>query len=188
MIVGLDGNLYGTTTGYGTYSNNPATYGSLFKVAPSGNLTTLYLLTSPTVAANPAGTLVQGKDGTLYGTCGYTGIAGNGYGSIFSAKPDRSGLTNLYTFSGGQDGAYPGGLLLNSDGALYGITSYSGNDAGEVFRIGTDGSGFTMSYRFKAAALGAYPAALAASGAGILYGVTVYGGETGEGTLFRFVP
>jgi uncharacterized repeat protein (TIGR03803 family) len=60
----------------------------------------------------------------------------SGAGVVF--KLDTSGHeTVLYSFTGGNDGAYPGiGLVRDSDGNLYGGT-FSGGDTngGVVFKI-----------------------------------------------------
>ena len=50
-------------------------------------------------------------------------------------------FTNLYSFTGTNDGANPyAGLVQGSDGNLYGTTSSGGtNNLGTVFRIGAMG-------------------------------------------------
>src|SRR5262249_18825662 len=74
--------------GYGPYSN-----GTVFKITPSGNLTTLYSFCSNYDSTSeecldgsmPWSGLVQGSDGNLYGTTTIGGSGGSwGYGTIFS--------------------------------------------------------------------------------------------------------
>jgi uncharacterized repeat protein (TIGR03803 family) len=66
MIQATDGNFYSTTYDGGAYSE-----GTIFKMTPSGALTTLYAFCSDQSfcldGANPVGGLVQGIDGNLYG-------------------------------------------------------------------------------------------------------------------------
>jgi uncharacterized repeat protein (TIGR03803 family) len=65
IIQGSDGNFYGTTALGGAYG-----YGTIFKLAPSGVLTTLHSFCANTGCpdgANPT-ELIQGTNGTFYGT------------------------------------------------------------------------------------------------------------------------
>ena len=64
LIQAIDGNIYGTTDLGGT--NN---VGTVFKVTPSGTLTTLHNLTGrPSDGARPQAGVVQAIDGNFYGT------------------------------------------------------------------------------------------------------------------------
>jgi uncharacterized repeat protein (TIGR03803 family) len=66
LLQGSDGSFYGTTSAGGTNDN-----GTIFKVTPSGNLTTLVSFTGTNGAylgASPEGALIQGNDGNFYGT------------------------------------------------------------------------------------------------------------------------
>ena len=63
LVQGSDGNFYGTTYGGGT---NGA--GTVFKISTNGALTSLYSFTGGSDGANPTAGLVQGSDGSLYGT------------------------------------------------------------------------------------------------------------------------
>ncbi len=80
LVQGSDGNFYGTTNGGGT--NNDS--GTIFKITPSGGLTTLYsfcALQNCVDGILPYGALVQATDGKLYGTT-YEGGA-HGSGTVF---------------------------------------------------------------------------------------------------------
>jgi uncharacterized repeat protein (TIGR03803 family) len=66
LIQASDGNLYGTTTDGGLNG-----YGTIFKITPSGTLTTLYSICSQKLCAdgwNPMTQMVQSTNGYLYGT------------------------------------------------------------------------------------------------------------------------
>ena len=53
-----------------------------------------------------------------------------GYGNIFSVGLDGSGYQNLYSFTGGSDGAYPQASLTIGGGTLFGATTEGGIGAG----------------------------------------------------------
>jgi uncharacterized protein (TIGR03437 family) len=130
LTLGSDGNFYGTTSLYGA---QPTDTGTIFKVTPSGVLTTLYSFTSNYNQGYPQGALLQATDGNFYGAT--TGGGANFSGSIYRITP--SGVfTTLYSFGATPtDGATPiGGLVEGTDGNLYGTTYAGGTaDAGTVF-------------------------------------------------------
>jgi uncharacterized repeat protein (TIGR03803 family) len=119
LVQATDGNLYGTTSEGGASG-----YGMVFKITPSGTLTTLYSFCSQsgcTDGASPYAALVQATDGNLYGTT-YEG-GDIGYGTVFKITPSGA-LTTLYSFcsqSPCMDGGNPEGTLVQAtDGNLYG--------------------------------------------------------------------
>lgn len=77
VIQATDGNFYGTTV-YGGGTNN---YGTVFKVTPSGTLTTLHTFNGPD-GSNPNAGVVQAANGVFYGTTVFGGA--NGDGTVFS--------------------------------------------------------------------------------------------------------
>ncbi len=86
LIQGRDGNFYGTTSEGGiatTYA--PSGAGTVFKLTPSGTLTTLYSFCSQNQGGNdctdgstPYAGLIEGRDGNLYGTTSRGGTGGAG--------------------------------------------------------------------------------------------------------------
>ena len=66
LVRAADGNIYGTTR---TGGNGDVYFGAgtVFKVTPTGAISTLYTFTGGTDGANPDGPLVQGSDGSLDG-------------------------------------------------------------------------------------------------------------------------
>ncbi len=130
LVRGSDGNFYGTTSEGGASSGGTA--GTVFKITPSGTLTTLYAFAGGD-GGQPHGGLVQGIDGNFYGTT-YAGGAW-GVGTIFEITPGGT-LTTLHSFSG-TDGTSPTVNLLSvASGYLYG-TTYEGGSSnyGSVFSL-----------------------------------------------------
>jgi len=193
LIQGTDGNLYGTA-GYGAMNN---TFGTVFKITPSGTLTTLYVFCTdfPVCAdgGNPFAGLVQATNGSFYGTT-YSGGA-YGQGTVFKITPSGA-LTTLYSFcpqTGCIDGADPAAALVQAtNGYLYGTAQSGGaNNFGTVFRITPSGT-LTTLYSFCAQSGctdGAQPdAGLVQATNGNLYGTTAGGGANGYGTVFKITP
>ncbi|HUJ10857.1 MAG TPA: choice-of-anchor tandem repeat GloVer-containing protein [Verrucomicrobiae bacterium] len=183
LVQGTDGSFYGTTYDGGASTNCPNGCGTIFKISPSGVLTTLYSF-SQSDGGHPNAGLVQGTDGCFYGTTLHA------LGTVF--KVTASGcLTNLHIFMS-LDGNGPyAGLIQASDGNFYGTTKFGGmNRLGNVFRISSSGD-FSNLYSFSGSD-GQFPVGGLIQGSdGNLYGTTVEGGNTnlysgsGEGTVFR---
>jgi uncharacterized repeat protein (TIGR03803 family) len=78
-----------------------------------------------TDGASPySASLVQGFDGSLYGTT--TSGGGNNDGTVFKVTPEGT-LTTLHSFGDGTDGLYPyAGLVQATNGKLYGTTTEGG--------------------------------------------------------------
>ena len=77
LVQATDGNFYGTTSAHSVSEG----YGTIFKITPGGTLTTLHRLRS-TDGIGPFQALVQGTDGTFYGTTVQGGAYGQG--TVFS--------------------------------------------------------------------------------------------------------
>jgi uncharacterized repeat protein (TIGR03803 family) len=181
LIQTLDGNLYGTT--YNGGSNNA---GTVFQATTNGALTThVTFAFANTNGAYPIAGLVQGPDGSFYGT---TAIGGtNGYGTIFKLATNDT-FTLLVSFDR-TNGASPyAGLVQSSDGSLCGTTYQGGTNGGfgTIFKLTTNGT-FTSMYSFTGTNDGANPyAGLVQGSDGNFYGTTFFGGTNGYGTVFRF--
>jgi uncharacterized repeat protein (TIGR03803 family) len=121
-------------------------------------------------------TLVQGRDGNLYGTAQAGGA--QGFGAVFKITPGGT-LTVLHSFTG-SDGKYPASeLTLGTGGNFYGTTRLggtvgecSGLGCGTVFRITPSGN-LTTLYNFTGGDDGAQPyAAPIQATDGNFYGTT----------------
>jgi len=112
----------------------------------------------------------------------YGGTTGNGV--VYAVSTNGLIFTNLYNFTGGNDGANPQGGLTLSGNTLYGSAGGGSLGNGTLFAINTNGSGFTNLYNFTGSSDGSNPAGDLFLAGNILYGSS--GGGSGNGTLFSF--
>ncbi len=133
LIFDQSGNLYGTTAYGGAYGK-----GTVFELSQSGatwTLTTLHSFAG--VGPGSWGSLVMDANGNLFGTTLGDGIYG--WGSIFKLTPSGQNWTysDLYDFTGGNDGAdIWSGLTPDSNGNFYGTSAGGGTYGwGTVFEF-----------------------------------------------------
>lgn len=155
---------------------------SLGTCATAQTLTTLVNFNGSDGANPQAGLVASG--GTLYGTT-YAG-GGSNAGTVFAINANGNGFTNVYSFTGSNDGRGPLAGLVLSGNMLYGTTEQGGASRyGTVFAVNTNGSGFTNIYSFNSGGDGADPEAGLVLSGNTLYGTTFIGGQSGEGSVFR---
>jgi len=197
LIQGIDGNFYGTTTVGGIRGD-----GTVFKIGPSGTLTTLKSFCTISGCADgdiPYGGLVQTTDGDFYGTTWVGGAYGGG--NVFKFTPGGA-FTTLYSFCSLGEPCIDGldlydGLVQAIDGDFYGTTvggGANGSNDGTVFKITASG---TLTTLYSFCSQGAYPycldgyfvvSGLVQAANGDFYGTTLYGGTADSGTLFKMKP
>jgi uncharacterized repeat protein (TIGR03803 family) len=138
----------------------------------------------------PSSPLVQGQDGSFYGTTEYGG-ANNGGEAFRISTSDRLRIYSFCSQTNCLDGGSPDGLVLNTDGSFYGTAEYGGvNAKGTVFKITPKGS-LTTLYSFcpqTGCADGSFPIGLVLGDDGIFYGTTAAGGTNNDGTVFKITP
>src|SRR5580704_10373066 len=158
--------------------------------------TVLYSFGGPDGAGASNG-MIADRAGAFYGTTLFGGIGG---GTVFKFTPTASGYTEsvLYTFKGGYDGTVPWGVLVERDGALYGVTLEGGDPNGNagvgwgtVFKLTLGKAGYTESvlYRFRGGLDAWQPLGpVVFDRAGALYGASAFGGSLNDGTVFKLTP
>jgi uncharacterized repeat protein (TIGR03803 family) len=195
LVQDANGNFYGTALSGGAYGQ-----GTVFEISPAGKLTTLYSFCPGgqqcTDGAEPNSTLVQGTDGSFYGS---TEEGGSQFaGVIFKITPAGK-MTTLHAFCSEKncaDGDIPYGTLVQANnGNFHGTTWYGGNkDGGIVYEITPAGKLSTI-YSFcseKDCTDGVGPlAGLVQATDGNFYGTTTWHGANCIqicGTTFKLTP
>ncbi len=187
LVLGTNGNFYGTARGGGTNG-----FGTVFQITHQGKMTVFYSFSNAVDGDAPRASLLQFTNGNLYGTASFGGS--NGYGTVFQVTAAGK-VTPIYSFTNGIDGATPeAALIKGTDGKLYGTCTAGGaNGSGTLFKIATNGV-LTSLYSFTAKASsspfynndGASPLTLVLGADGNFYGVAYTGGQNGAGTIFQF--
>jgi uncharacterized repeat protein (TIGR03803 family) len=206
VVQGVDGDFYGTTVSGGIGEcPHDTDCGTVFKLTPTGTLTTLYEFCSqpsepPCTDGYYPGGLVQGSDGNFYGVTSQGGadgacasnIPGGNCGTIFKITPTGT-FTTLHSFTW-FDGGGPSTLIQATDGNFYGTTTYGGASYtvgglgygdGTIFRMTPDGT-LTTLFNFDGTDGGFASNALLQAKNGIFYGTTQGGGANNAGTIFSF--
>ena len=175
LIQGRDGNFYGTTQSGGTGDFG---FGTIFKITPAGQLTTLHAFAGGEDGWSPRDNLIEANDGNFYGTTPFS--AGYG-GTIYKISPSGQ-KTTLHQFK--KNDGEPSGLIQGHDGNLYGTTTMGTVQRGSIFRITLAGE-LTPLYVFSLRGGSAPNSGLVEGNDGSLYGTTDPGGSLVPGTVFR---
>jgi uncharacterized repeat protein (TIGR03803 family) len=183
------GNLFGTTPLGGIHNQ-----GTLFKISrQNGSWTESVAYTFGGAPAQyPESGIVFDSAGNIYGT------AGGGFpyddGLIYELQPLQGGWTErtLFTFTGGANGAGPGGaLIFDRMGNLYGATVSGGpgTNGGTVYQLVHSGTGWTLTTLTGIfGGSGGPNGSLTMDAAGNLYGTTYSDGTHGYGSVFKVAP
>jgi uncharacterized repeat protein (TIGR03803 family) len=203
LVFDSAGNIYGTSNLNSVWKLSPASQGQW-------NLTLLHQFAPDSADGNgPTTGVVLDAQGNIYGTTkeGGTGkspeCSGSGCGTVFELSPGPDGqytYTILYNFQGGivGDGSWPRGVILDTQGNLYGVTQTGGfgqgqsicdaNGCGTVYELSPTSGGQwqeTQLYVFQGGDDGSWPmSTLTRDAAGTFYGTAYSGGLNNEGTIF----
>jgi uncharacterized repeat protein (TIGR03803 family) len=208
VVVDAKGNLYGMTPYGGSpncgWDREELGCGTLFVMTPNGKFTIVHNFTG-TDGMFPQSGLVRDSKGNFYGAAVFGGIrscrtvgngrdnSASGCGTIF--KVDVHGnFSVLYTFTGQSDGSGPLGVIIDSEGNLYGIAAGGGDlqgnccGYGTIFKLDTNTGVYSVLFTFTPEIPGSNPLVtnlLARDPKGNFYGAQWTGGAHGTGFLFR---
>jgi len=181
VVLGYDGNFYGTTQGGGTGGA-----GTAFRLTPSGTLTNLWSFGNQTDDSVPNYTLLPGQDGNLYGVS--IGQYNGQYGAFFRITPaDKFSVLLDFNFT---DGAVPNLPTQGTDGNFYGTAELGGSsNLGVIYKITPTGK-ITVLHNFAGyPSDGGSPVGILVQGSdGSFYGATYRGGTKNQGTIFKISP
>ena len=200
-------NIYGTTFSGGTGVG----YGTVFSLSNNGSswiLRPLHQFAGGTDGAGPAGRVVIGPDGALYGSTAAGGggacVLMNGYhgcGTVYQLRPPArapatviySWISNvLFSFSG-SNGSYPqGDLTFDNSGNIYG-TAINGGSAGWglIYSLTRSNGRWTENtlYQAQGNGDGEYPwGGVVFDRSGNLYGTFSQNGPNNYGSVFKLSP
>jgi uncharacterized repeat protein (TIGR03803 family) len=179
VILDSAGKLYGATA----YASAG---GMIYRLGSSRQETTLYSFLGAAGGTEPSSGVVRDPGGNLYGTTAEGGPANAGV--VYKLAPSGE-ETVLHSFTGGADGAGPGGYLaLDLAGNLYGTTAHGGAARGSAgfgvaYKIDTSGRQ-TVLHAFTGGADGGSPSGVVLDPAGNIYG-TAGGGASGAGVVYK---
>lgn len=187
-IFDHSGNIYGATNSGGL--NNG---GVIYQLSESNNWDEI-VLAHP--YGYPGSGVTMDHAGNLYGTTFDGGM--HFFGSVYQLTPTGSGYTStdLYDFTNGGDGAYPqAGVILDSQGNLYGSTTTGGSGrGGTVFKLTFSNGRYIYStlYSFPSPVDGRVVSGpvgnLVMDSTGNLYGTTYSDGAHSAGAVFKLTP
>ena len=175
LLLASDGNFYGMTS-----SGSSTGAGTIFKITTAGIFNVIRNFNGTTDGSSPVGSLIQAKDGYLYGMT--TGGGSNNAGTIFKMNLSGSSFTVVKSFVFATDGGAPNGNLVQAnDNNFYGMTS----NGGHIFQLTTAGI-YTNLHTFNSSTDGYNPMGSLIQGIdGNLYGTCSDGGLNSAGTIFK---
>ncbi len=178
------GLIYGTTFNGGAHN-----FGAVFVLSNAGIGADIVVHSFDfSDGAFPQGSVASDGQGNLYGTAGQGGT--DNCGVAFKMRTIGTGYTVLHNFACAPDGYFPGSVVLDAQGNMYGGTQEGGDAAacpgfgcGIIFKVTPSGQE-TILHTFRGPE-GAVPNELMWGADGNLWGTTAGGGTHDQGTIFK---
>jgi uncharacterized repeat protein (TIGR03803 family) len=193
------GNTFGTSNNFANAASITGPLTTLWKLTPGNTRAVVAVFSKTTQGTYAFGPIVMGADGAIYGICL---MGGTGDGGTLWKWTQAGGLTQLFAFQESSDFRRPhGGLIVRSDGSLYGTSGAVTAETARVWRFTPgDVTPMVRHGNIAKAAQGQYfendtgftgiqkaiIAVLApvVERSGVLHGVTDFGAANGCGSLW----
>ncbi len=192
LVQGSDGFLYGVAAHGGDFTVlAPDGGGTAFRIDSRGTFTTLHAFGGLEGAV--PNSLIQGRDGSFYGTATYGGQPAlsslePGFGTVFRMDAAAT-VTVLHVFAANDAGAHPGPVVQGADGALYGTVSggvgAAGHFPGYVYRLDPATGAFRHVHDFVIGDGENPTGPLFQAADGFFYGTTNEGGSWNTGVVYK---
>ena len=180
--------LWGMTRGGG-----PDGAGVIYKTDADGNNQSIeHFFNIDYPGLYPQGELTEMPNGALYGVTSQGGAVnyywGESSGVIFEYNPATNTYLKKFDLGTITDSHPQGGLMLASNGKLYGVAQYGGDDKwGIIYEYDPTTNIAIKKYEFEFGTGGYSPKSrLIEASNGKLYGMTYDGGTNDEGTIFEY--
>jgi len=179
LLQASNGLFYGVASGGGTSS-----VGTVFSIDPATSVYTPLANFSTTLGTSPTGRLVQVGQ-LLYGVC-ETGGANTG-GTLFSFNIGTNAITKILDLQNTTGKRPLAGMMLASNGLLYGTTSEGGDFSfGTIYTLNPTNNAFNEVHQFTPGDGSVSAAELIQASNNNLYGVR--GGVSSQGLVFSLNP
>ena len=183
-MIEAGGKLYGTT-----YTGGANDLGTIFEYDYTNNIYTKKIDLNGSLAptgSGPQGLLALASNSMIYGVCENGGS--NGVGVLYEYDYINNSYTTKINFNGSSLGATPiGGLIVATNGLIYGTTSEGGtNSVGVLFSYNPSNNTLTKLVDFSSTSGHTPLGALRQAANGKLYGMTSAGGANSVGTVFEY--
>lgn len=190
LLLAKDGLIYGTSFMGGNQDK-----GFVFQYNP---LTSKFAKTAEfngLNGSNPLGSLIEDKDGMIYGMATHGGGIFEYDGVVFQYNPATSALikkVELNSNNEGELGYNSMGFTLGTDGKFYGMgsTTHILSGGGSIFRFDPSAATYSVLLNTMTSSLNgkAPTGSLLKAKDNLLYGLCSSGGTTDSGTLFQYNP
>jgi uncharacterized repeat protein (TIGR03803 family) len=181
LVMDSSGDLFGTTE-FGGPSDN----GTVFELASGSNTITTLASFDGSNGYGPSGGLVMNSNGDLFGTTGQAFSANTG--TVFEVAHGSNTITTLASFDGNNGAEPTGGLVMNSNGDLFGTTTQGGPGGdGTVFKLAQGSNTIATLASFDRSNGDSPNGGLLMDSSGDLFGTTFQGGPHDSGTVFELM-